>query len=205
MQTVMFYEDLHRGLTAIRSRRPDIFRQGHHGIRRQLMNLDLESPHDLRHESMCRQTKASGEKSLKNDQLAFWLGDLLRPWDTPHSAAKISKLLHILNADQWASAVVGRWGGKARGPHGRSRPQGGALAEWAAEELRWAGPCGLREGGRIGDGFGPLFLFIFNLALALKFKINMLCEFKSRHDNPKHHTKLGAPACDTTTIIPLGF
>jgi hypothetical protein len=100
MQTVMFCEDLHIGLTAIRSRRPNILRQGHHDIRRQLVDLDLEPPQDLRHESMCRQTKASGEKSFKNDQLAFWLGDLLRPRDTPHSAAKISKLLHILHADR---------------------------------------------------------------------------------------------------------
>jgi hypothetical protein len=64
------------------------------------VDLDLEPPQDLRHESMCRQTKASGEKSFKNDQLAFWLRDLLRPRDTPHSAAKISKLLHILHADR---------------------------------------------------------------------------------------------------------
>jgi hypothetical protein len=42
MQTVMFCEDLHRGLTAIRSHHPDILRQGHHGIRRQLVDLDLE-------------------------------------------------------------------------------------------------------------------------------------------------------------------
>jgi hypothetical protein len=54
------------------------------------VDLDLESPQDLRHESMRRQTKASGEKSLKNDQLAFWLGDLLRPRNMPYSAAKIS-------------------------------------------------------------------------------------------------------------------
>jgi hypothetical protein len=100
MQTIMFCEDFHRGLTAIRSCRLDILRQGHHGIRRQLVDLDLESLQDLRHESMRRQTKASGEKSLKNDQLAFWLGDLLRPRDMPHSAAKISKLLHILHADR---------------------------------------------------------------------------------------------------------
>jgi hypothetical protein len=83
MQTIMFCEDFHRGLTAIRSRRPDILRQGHHDIRRRLVDLDLESPQDLRHESMRRQTKASGEKSLKNDQLAFWLGDLLRPGTRP--------------------------------------------------------------------------------------------------------------------------
>jgi hypothetical protein len=63
MQTVMLCEDLHRGLTTIQSRRPDILCQGHHDIRRQLVDLDLESPQDLRHESMCRETKASGEKA----------------------------------------------------------------------------------------------------------------------------------------------
>jgi hypothetical protein len=46
------------------------------------------------------QTKASGEKSLEDDQLAFRLGDLLYPWDTGHSAAKITKLLHVLHTNQ---------------------------------------------------------------------------------------------------------
>jgi hypothetical protein len=79
MQTIMFREDFHRGLPAVRSCRPDILCQGHHGIRCQLVDLDLESTQDLCHESMRRQTKASGEKGLEDDQLAFWLGDLLRP------------------------------------------------------------------------------------------------------------------------------
>jgi hypothetical protein len=100
MQTIMFCEDFHRGLPAIRSRRLDILCQGHHGIRRQLVDLDLESTQDLHHESMRRQMKASGEKGLKDDQLTFWLGDLLHPRDTPHSAAEISKLLHVLHADR---------------------------------------------------------------------------------------------------------
>jgi hypothetical protein len=78
MQTIMLREDFHRGLPAVRSRRPDILRQGHHSIRCQLVDLVLESTQDLRHESMRRQTKASGEKGLEDDQLAFWLGDLLR-------------------------------------------------------------------------------------------------------------------------------
>jgi hypothetical protein len=64
------------------------------------VDLDLESSQDLHHESICGQTKTSDEKSLKNDQLAFQLEDLLRPRDTPHSSAKISKLLHVLNADR---------------------------------------------------------------------------------------------------------
>jgi hypothetical protein len=67
MQIVMFGEDLHRRLTAIRSRRPDILRQGHHGVRYQLVDLDLKSLQDLRHKAMCGQAKASGEKRLKHD------------------------------------------------------------------------------------------------------------------------------------------
>jgi hypothetical protein len=46
------------------------------------------------------QTKTSGEKSLKDDQLAFRLGDLLCPRDTRHFAAKITKLLHVLHANR---------------------------------------------------------------------------------------------------------
>jgi hypothetical protein len=100
MQTIMLREDFDRGLPAVRSHRPDILCQGHHGIRCQLVDLDLESTQDLRHESMRRQTKANDEKGLENDQLAFWLGDLLHPRDTCHSAAKIFKLLHVLHADR---------------------------------------------------------------------------------------------------------
>jgi hypothetical protein len=100
MQTIMLHEDFHRGLPAVRGRRPDILCQGHHSIRCKLVDLDLESTQDLRHESMRRQTKASGEKGLEDDQLVFWLGDLLRPWDTRHSAAKISKLLQVLHTDR---------------------------------------------------------------------------------------------------------
>jgi hypothetical protein len=85
----MFGEDLHRRLTAIRSRRPDILRQGHHDIWCQLVDLDLKSLQDLRHKAMCRQMKANGEKRLKHDQLALGLGNLLRPQDTTNSAAKI--------------------------------------------------------------------------------------------------------------------
>jgi hypothetical protein len=49
---------------------------------------------------MCGQTKARSEKSLEHNQFAFWLGDLLRPRDTCHSAAEITKLLHVLHADR---------------------------------------------------------------------------------------------------------
>jgi hypothetical protein len=63
----MFGEDLHRRLTTIQSHRPDILRLGHHGVRCQLVDLDLESLQDLRHKAMSRQAKASGEKRLKHD------------------------------------------------------------------------------------------------------------------------------------------
>jgi hypothetical protein len=96
----MFGEDFHRRLTVIRSRCPDILRQGHYGVGCQLVDLDLESLKDLRHKAMCGQAKASGEKRLKHDQLALRLGNLLRPRDTPNSAAKINQLLHILHADR---------------------------------------------------------------------------------------------------------
>jgi hypothetical protein len=44
--------------------------------------------------------KTSGEKSLEDDQLAFRFGDLLCPQDTCHSAAEITKLLHVLHANR---------------------------------------------------------------------------------------------------------
>jgi hypothetical protein len=100
MQTIMLREDFDRGLPAVRSRCPDIFCQGHHGIRRQLGDLDVESTQNFSHKSMRGQTKASGEKSLEDDQLAFRLGDLLCPRDTCHSAAEIPNLLHVLHTDR---------------------------------------------------------------------------------------------------------
>jgi hypothetical protein len=67
MQTVILGEDLYRRLTAVRSRCPDILRQGHHGVRCQLVDLDLKSLQDLCHKTMCRQAKADGEERLKHD------------------------------------------------------------------------------------------------------------------------------------------
>jgi hypothetical protein len=100
MQTIMLRENFDQGLPAVRSRCPDIFCQGHHDIRRQLVYLDVESTQNFSHKSMRGQTKASGEKSLEGDQLAFRLGDLLCPRDTRHSAAEIPKLLHVLHTDR---------------------------------------------------------------------------------------------------------
>jgi hypothetical protein len=100
MQTIMLREDFDQGLPAVRSRCPDIFCQGHHGIRRQLMDLDVESMQNFSHKPMSGQTKASGEKSFEDDQLAFQLGDLLCPRDTCHSAAKIPKLLHVFHTNR---------------------------------------------------------------------------------------------------------
>jgi hypothetical protein len=99
VQAIVLREDFDRWLSAVRSRRPDIFRQSHHGIRSQLVDLDVKSAQDFSHKSVRRQAKTSGEKRLKNNQLAFWLGDL-RPRDTSDSAAKVTKPLHILHADR---------------------------------------------------------------------------------------------------------
>jgi hypothetical protein len=52
MQTIVLGEDLHRWLTAVRSHRPDILRQGNHDVRRQLVDLDVEPLHNLHHETM---------------------------------------------------------------------------------------------------------------------------------------------------------
>jgi hypothetical protein len=159
----IFGEDFHRRLTAIRSRRPDILRQGHHDVRYQLVDLDFKSLQDLRHKPMCRQTKASGEKCLENDQLALGLGNLLRPRDTPNPAAKISQLLHILHADRgnprnaelhritWmllrrrhiARGIFGRRFGRRRGRSRQGRRRYGYVPSAAA--------LGLLDAGQISD------------------------------------------------------
>jgi hypothetical protein len=89
----------------------------------------------------------------------------------------------------------------------------GALGHRAGHgELGHAGKRGVWAGlEELGKGWAfPFFylfsfLFYLNIALVLDSKLNMLHEFKWRHDNTKHHTKLDGPACDATTIIPLGF
>jgi hypothetical protein len=54
VQTIVLGEDLHRWLTAVRSNRLDILRQGNHGVRCQLVDLHVEPPHNLCHETMRR-------------------------------------------------------------------------------------------------------------------------------------------------------
>jgi hypothetical protein len=98
MQTTVLREDFDRWLPAVRSHRPDILCQGHHGIQCQLVDLDFESAQNFSHKSMHGQMKASSEKSLEDDQLAFRLEDLLCPRHSRHSAAKIPKLLHVMHA-----------------------------------------------------------------------------------------------------------
>jgi hypothetical protein len=62
VQTVILSEDLYGRLTAVRSHRPDILRQGHHDVRCQLVDLDLKPLQDLRHETMRRLAKAGDEE-----------------------------------------------------------------------------------------------------------------------------------------------
>jgi hypothetical protein len=62
MQIVMFCEDLHRGLTTIRSRRPHILHQGHHGIRRSWWTLTLK----LRNTSAMNRCAGRRRPAVKN-------------------------------------------------------------------------------------------------------------------------------------------
>jgi hypothetical protein len=100
VQAIVLREDFDRWLSVARSRHPDVFRQSHHGIRSQLVDLDVKSAQDFSHESVRRSAKTSSKERLEDNQLAFWIGDLLRPRDTSDSAAKVTKLLHILHVDR---------------------------------------------------------------------------------------------------------
>jgi hypothetical protein len=64
------------------------------------MDLEVDSAQDFSHKSVRRQAKTSSKEHLEHNQLASWLGDLLRPRDTSDSAAKVTKLLQILHADR---------------------------------------------------------------------------------------------------------
>ena len=83
VQTILLGKDLHRRLTAIRRRCPDILRQRHHVVWCQLMNLDFELLQNLRHKMMHGQTKAGDEKCLKNNQFALGLGTFSAPGTRP--------------------------------------------------------------------------------------------------------------------------
>jgi hypothetical protein len=54
VQTIVLGKDLHGRLTAVRGHRRDILRMGNHGVRCQLVDLDVEPLQDLRHEMMRR-------------------------------------------------------------------------------------------------------------------------------------------------------
>ena len=97
MQTIILRKNFNRRLSAVRSRRPDILRQRHHGIRCQLMYLNVESTQDFANKPVRRQAETGGEERLENDQLTLRLGDFLRPRSTSDSAAKVAQPLHIFN------------------------------------------------------------------------------------------------------------
>jgi hypothetical protein len=111
VQRIVLGEDLHGGLTAVRSHRPDIFRQGHHGVRRQLMDLDVEPLQDLRHETMRRQAKAGDEECLEHNQFALRLRNLFRPKTRPTplpkypnccmSCTRTEEILETPNSTVW--------------------------------------------------------------------------------------------------------
>jgi hypothetical protein len=83
VETVLLGEDLHRRLTAIRRRCPDILRQRHHGVRCQLMNLDFELLLNLRHKTMRRQAKADDENASKTTNSPSGSGTSSAPGTRP--------------------------------------------------------------------------------------------------------------------------
>jgi hypothetical protein len=100
MQAIILGEDLHRRLPAVGSNRPNILRQRNHSVRRQLVDLHFEPSQHLRHEVMCREAKAGDKKGLKNNQLAFRLGDLLCTRNPPDAVTKVTEPLHLQHADR---------------------------------------------------------------------------------------------------------
>jgi hypothetical protein len=64
------------------------------------MYLNVESAQDFSNKSVRRKAETGGEERLEHNQLAFRLGDFLRPRDTSNSAAKVTQPLHILHADR---------------------------------------------------------------------------------------------------------
>jgi hypothetical protein len=64
------------------------------------MDLNVKSAQDFSNKSVRRQAETSDKERLEHNQLAFRLGDFLRPRDTSDSAAKVTKPLHILHADR---------------------------------------------------------------------------------------------------------
>jgi hypothetical protein len=64
------------------------------------MDLNIKSAQDFSNKSVRRQAETSGEERLEHNQLAFRLGDFLRPRDTSDSPAKVTQSLHILHADR---------------------------------------------------------------------------------------------------------
>jgi hypothetical protein len=64
------------------------------------MDLNVKSAQDFSNKSVRRQAETSGKERLEHNQLAFRLGDFLRPRDMSDSAAKVTKPLHILHADR---------------------------------------------------------------------------------------------------------
>jgi hypothetical protein len=49
---------------------------------------------------MCREAKVGDKKGLKNNQLAFRLGDLLCTRNSPDAVTKVPEPLHLQHADR---------------------------------------------------------------------------------------------------------
>jgi hypothetical protein len=64
------------------------------------MYLNVKPAQDFANKLVRRQAETGGEERLEHNQLAFRLGDFLRPRDTSDSAAKVTQPLHILHVDR---------------------------------------------------------------------------------------------------------
>jgi hypothetical protein len=64
------------------------------------VDLHVEPPQNLCHETVRREMKAGNEKRLKHNQFALRLRDFLSTQNPPDTITKISKLLHLLHANR---------------------------------------------------------------------------------------------------------
>jgi hypothetical protein len=84
MQAIIFGEYLHIRLPAVGSNCPDILRQCHHGVRRQLVDLHFKPSQHLRHKSMCREAKTGNKKASKTTNSPSGSGTSSAPGPTQH-------------------------------------------------------------------------------------------------------------------------
>lgn len=97
MEAIFFGKDFNQGLSTIRSHYPHKLCQLHHGVRREMVNLNFEVLQHFEDKPMHRKAKASSEERLKNKQLPLQLWDLFGSWSVPLTIPKIPQALHLVH------------------------------------------------------------------------------------------------------------